>query len=660
MTKNDFPRGGGRLLATLALLWLGVGAGALEAATVDKWRRHVVSLANASYSGNPFELEVEATFTHTSTGTQITLPGYYAGSDTWKIGFMPTKTGEWTWITSSGDTDLDNKTGSLTCAASGNRGLLKADAVHKRKWRYEDGSFVVPLAFRFDLFHEDGTLERFTEIADFLATDVKGHMLEFTFRNEVFSDWQAHQFDLGLWDRLEQRMEILAARGLGIHFMFYADDAEKPKWSAKSATEKLLIRYTVARLAGYPVLFINTGIDIAEYRSQNEIDWLGQQVLALDPYVHPISSRRGGGSGNIVMSGENYMSRGDRLAKIRDITEYFESSSVPVSMDDAWSENSPEAESRGKDFTEHDIRRAIWKCVMAGGAGALIRGSVMYNADTWFRMADFEQDLESEQFLRLVNPFVTNKLGNLFADMVPESSLVSNGYALADPARAKILYFLMGKNDRYDSANGGSVTLKLGGLAATYDALWFDPRTGNETNIGAFAGGTNHVVDPPTTDDWILLLTATAIPTNTLTIDPAPADGAVRSAPTGIDCGSDCLQDFEQGKEVELHAVPDYGSEFDGWGGDSDCLDGTVVMDDDTTCSAGFAPCSNQSIWNLPPQTVTDSQEFEACNELSAGAGIFVIGSSGLVLFRAGNRIVLESGFKIETGGRLEARIGPQ
>jgi hypothetical protein len=637
-----------------------MSASALEGATVDKWRRHVVSLANGSYSGNPFELEVEATFTQTSSGAQITLPGYYAGSDTWKIGFMPTKTGEWTWLTSSSDPDLDNKTGSLDCVASGNRGLLAADAVHPRKWKYADGPYVVPLAFRFDVFQEEGTLQRFTEIADFLATDVQGQMLEFTFRNEVYSDWQARQFDLGLWDRLEQRMEVLAARGLGIHFMFYADDAQQPNWSAKSSAEELLIRYTVARLAGFPVLVINTGIDIAEYRSQSEINWLGQQVRSLDPYGHPISSRNGGGSGNIVMSGETFRSRGDRLAKIADITDYFETSSVPVGMDDAWSENSPEAESRGKDFSEHDIRRAIWKCVVAGGAGALIRGSVLYNLDTWFRMADFEQDLESEQFLRLVNPFLDNKLGDLFGEMVPSPSLVSNGHALADPARAKILYFLMGKNDRYDSANGGSVTLKLGGLTAPYDAIWFDPRTGAQTGIGAFSGGTNHVVDPPTTDDWVLLLTATAIPTNTLMIDPVPSDGAVRSAPSGIDCGSDCVQDYEQGNEVELHPVPDYGSEFDGWGGDSDCLDGTVVMDDDTTCSADFAPCSNQSIWNVPPQTVTDSQEFEACNELSAGAGIFVIGSTGVVLFRAGNRIILKSGFEVESGGRFQARVGPQ
>ncbi|MGB6363685.1 MAG: 3-coathanger stack domain-containing protein, partial [Thermoanaerobaculia bacterium] len=194
-----------------------------------------------------------------------------------------------------------------------------------------------------------------------------------------------------------------------------------------------------------------------------------------------------------------------------------------------------------------------------------------------------------------------------------------------------------------------------------YDAIWLDPRTGEETSIGAFPGGMSHVVNPPSTDDWVLLLTGASVPTKTLSIDPAPADGTVRSAPKGIDCGSDCLQDFEQGNEVELHEAPDYGFEFSNWGGDSDCWDGNVVMFFDTTCSADFAPCTDTSIVNLLlEETITDTRDFEACNELTAGAGTFVVGTTGDVLFRAGNRIILESGFEVESGGRFQARIGPQ
>ncbi|MGB3563214.1 MAG: DUF5060 domain-containing protein [Thermoanaerobaculia bacterium] len=112
----------------------------MAADTTGQWRRHVVSLTNGSFAGNPFEVEVEATFTHTASGNQITLPGYYAGADAWRIGFMPTMTGEWTWITSSGDPDLDDQTGSVDAVFSASRGMLTSDATHPRKWKYSENA----------------------------------------------------------------------------------------------------------------------------------------------------------------------------------------------------------------------------------------------------------------------------------------------------------------------------------------------------------------------------------------------------------------------------------------------------------------------------------------------------------------------------------------
>jgi hypothetical protein len=134
-------------------------------------------------------------------------------------------------------------------------------------------------------------------------------------------------------------------------------------------------------------------------------------------------------------------------------------------------------------------------------------------------MTNIEQDIESEQFLRLINPFISAKLGNTFGAMTPDQSLVTNGYSLADPARTKILYFLVGKNDRYTTGNGGAVTVKLSTLSGSFSALWFDPRTGNETVLGSLIGGRDHVLTPPNTDDWVLLLTRSG----TLdTVPPSP------------------------------------------------------------------------------------------------------------------------------------------
>lgn len=488
------------------------------AGSVVQWRRLALAFANTTYTGNPFELGLDATFRHTATGTTLTLPGYYAGGDTWKVGFMPTLTGEWTYTTSSPDPDLAGRTGTVTAIASGLPGLLKADPTAARKWRFADGTSVVPIALRTEFFSEPASLSQFTAAADFLmANNIQ--MMETRLWEEygqfggrhdfIFSgDWQNHQFDLTIWDRMEARMEGLTERGLGAHIMFYSDGGGSTRWGGQTATEALVIRYTVARLAGYPVVLFNTGIDIDEYRSQADVDWLGQQFRSLDPYGHPISSRRGGGSGTILMSGQLFDSRGNNQARIGEMTNIFNASSVPVSVDDAWGEDRPSHPD--KNFRPADIRRAFWKAVIVGGVGGLIRsdgGGCGFNGA--FHFGCMAQDLESEQWLRLVNPFVQQRLGDTFRTMVPAPSLVDGSggkSALADPARAKILYFLIGQNDQWDSGDGASITVRLGGLGGTYRATWFDPRTGNETSAGDLPGGGDRQLTPPTGDDWVLLL----------------------------------------------------------------------------------------------------------------------------------------------------------
>ena len=480
---------------------------------VDKWRRYVVVLPNRSHSGNPFEIEVDATFTHPATGTTLTLPGYYAGNDTWKVAFMPTLTGEWTYKTDSPDADLDGVSGSVISVASGHPGMLKADVTHAKKWRYTDGPYVVPIGLQFSVFLESASIGEITQIADFLKNEVKGHLFNFRLTNLAFSgNWKHHKFNLSLWDRLDERMEILTERGLGISLMLYTDDHGKPKWKEKSSTERLLIRYTVARLAAYPVVWFNTGIDIKEFRSGRWVNWYGKQIRSLDPYGHPVSSRYGGGSGNLVMSAQNFDSRGASTAIIQELINFFKSSKLPVSIDDNWGEQF----SRGN-FSPSDIRRAFWKCVMAGGIASHIRDNKKSDfpgandPDAWFHVHNVASKLEAEKWLRLINPFVQTKLRDTFGSMVPTSSLVSNGYSLADPSRTKILYFLMGKNDQFDSGNGKAITVKLSSLSGIYTATWFDPRTGRETILGTLTGGSNHVLSPPSSDDWVLLLSDSRI-----------------------------------------------------------------------------------------------------------------------------------------------------
>jgi len=64
--------------------------------------------------------------------------------------------------------------------------------------------------------------------------------------------------------------------------------------------------------------------------------------------------------------------------------------------------------------------------------------------------------------------------------------------------------------------------------------------------------------------------------------------GTVTSSPAGIDCGTDCSEDYDYGTVVTLTATADGNSAFFGWSGDPDCTDGVVTMDAPKSCTAAF------------------------------------------------------------------------
>lgn len=73
-------------------------------------------------------------------------------------------------------------------------------------------------------------------------------------------------------------------------------------------------------------------------------------------------------------------------------------------------------------------------------------------------------------------------------------------------------------------------------------------------------------------------------------------EGAVTSSPGGIDCGSKCSAEFDEGTVVTLTASPESGSTFTGWSGAGCSGTGTchVTVGDDETVKANFATRSTR------------------------------------------------------------------
>jgi hypothetical protein len=75
---------------------------------------------------------------------------------------------------------------------------------------------------------------------------------------------------------------------------------------------------------------------------------------------------------------------------------------------------------------------------------------------------------------------------------------------------------------------------------------------------------------------------------------------------TGIDCGGDCTETYDNGVVVALTATPDPGSTFAGWsgGGCSGTASCQVTMDADQTVSAMFAVAADTT----PPGTTITTE----------------------------------------------------
>ena len=483
--------------------------------SVGIWRRHILSFEKSGGAGpSPFTLEMEATFTHESTGESLTLPAYYDGEATWRVAFMPTQLGPWSWLTSSGEPSLDGHTGQVTALESGNPGLLRADPRAPNKWRFQDGPPVIPIGLFVNAMLDDAPEEDFVRLADFMR---EHHFALLNFRlsehDLAFASVQELSLDLELWRRLERRVELLTERGLGVDLMLYTDDSGAPSFGPQSEAERLLIRAMVARFASFPSLLFNTGIDLAEYRDQGWVNWYGQQIRSLDPYAHPVSSRYGGGSGNLIMEGQTFNSVGARNSMMSElISAYQRDDQLPALNNDNWSEDLP---GNINGHSPADLRRAAWKAFFAGGVGFSVRHNTLYcprgitECDRYFPAGQAIELLDSEAWLKLPNELIREQLGEAYQTMHPSPSLLDAAgghYALADDEREQLMFLTLGRGDAWDAGDGAPLGLRLEAVSGAWLGQWFDPRSGAQSDAGRFEGGQRHSVSPPNEQDWVLWL----------------------------------------------------------------------------------------------------------------------------------------------------------
>ncbi len=478
-------------------------------APVGLWKRFEVMYHNTSFSGNPFDLIVKGSFLSPS-GRTLLQHGFYAGENNWKIYFMPDEEGLWTYKTQSSDPELNKQEGRFFCVASELKGPLTSE---NNRWvlKGEGGEFPViwnpPVqdgshwGFR-GCKGSDPQIQKALQFAD---ETIGARLLGFGELLIVPIDWakkwpqsavpyvqgkEGEHFYLPFWDQLNAKLDRARDLDMGAYIMFYSDDALKPDHfglTPRSQKELRFFRYAVARLACYPHILWDSGIDIGEYRDTHWIDWYAEWFNQNDPWRHPVSSRSGGGSGGSMPESGTYYSTGGANLPTRSHLLELLKLHVPIAQTDHWR---PFIK-RGH-WTHKKIRIAHWLCGLSG-AQALYpdynQGSVKY-----------DEVLLAGKYIGYATHFFSDHLRGDIGMLTPHDELIISGGNAILSAIEGSEYVL------YDQ-DGGSVKVDLSRLSGALTARWYNPRTGEYSVQSVVKGGDTQMFTSPTVnrdDDWVL------------------------------------------------------------------------------------------------------------------------------------------------------------
>ncbi|MGB5174321.1 MAG: Ig-like domain-containing protein [Thermoanaerobaculia bacterium] len=481
--------------------------------SVQRWEKLEVDLAGPSSVGlsetaNPFLLEVTATFS--GPGGTFAVPAFYAGDgaggldgDIWRARFAANAIGDWTLSTSSTDPLLDGYsaifqvTDTVACeplepgelpdfACTGR--LLYAEDYYLQ---FADGTFWLKGGVDDpEDFLAPGQTAGFAtkqEAIQYLADERLNSLYFMTHntggdRDNVWP-WvtkrDSEHFDVAKLDGWDLILDDLQAHGIMLHLVLENDSG----WTGFN--RDLYYRQIVARFGHYNGLIWNLSEEYGENYTPDQIKTFAQMLTDLDPYDHPLTVHdRGptlrwnpfyGDDRFDLTSFHTYGSpQNDEAISARQLSATA-GRPIAISFDETG------------DITpaQDDNRHLVWS-IYVGGGNYEIHTRPLTDYRDW--QAYFRDLVRARTFFEALP----------FWEMLPSNQLLlsGTGYILSKTGEVYVCYL----------PGGGSLELDLGSNTNVFDASWFNPRTGESTDIGAVTGGGVSPFDAPDTLDWTLLL----------------------------------------------------------------------------------------------------------------------------------------------------------
>lgn len=316
--------------AKLTLIALLLAAVTISAqTTINKWERFETSFKHHTKQ-NPFtDVELSATFSLEGSNDKMEIDGFYDGNDTYRLRFMPTKEGKWTYTTHSNAESMDGKTGHIQCIAAkpSNHGMMKVG--EDQDFVYSDGKQYYPVGttayawihasketqeltyksleetgfnkMRFVVFPNNSVNES-PELYPFVLISNNENEQKVVEGDEVNSKasqekvdyvWDYTRFDPRFFQHLEQCVDRLKDIDVEADLILFSP-YDGGRWGFDRMTmdtNMRYLRYIVARLGSYSNIWWSIANEWDLCRKKTLQEWLemSEYVAKIDPYHHLLS-----------------------------------------------------------------------------------------------------------------------------------------------------------------------------------------------------------------------------------------------------------------------------------------------------------------------------------------------------------------------------------
>jgi hypothetical protein len=274
-----------------------------NATSVEQWGVFELTLSGPS-AGNPFK-DVTLTAEFTREHRVVTVKGFYDGNGVYRIRFMPDRTGEWIYRTTSSSPELNDKTGRFSCipATSGNHGPVTT--AHRYHFVHADGTPYFPFGTTTYAFLFTGDENAANSLAGMKGLFNKSRVcvlpkpigqgpqiLPFPYSGGDASGRHGTndytRFNPEYFQLIEKRILQLQAAGVEADcILFHPYDA----WGYKAMPNEVddfYLRYVVARLAAFRNVWwaIANEYDLVKAKTMSDWDRFFRIVQEEDPYGH--------------------------------------------------------------------------------------------------------------------------------------------------------------------------------------------------------------------------------------------------------------------------------------------------------------------------------------------------------------------------------------